>query len=228
MRGQQHWILTHEQVFLWKCQSFWNRKCLDLRGTRPPTFGCMPNALTYWAIRATQLLSHILNTSSGGIYIFAVRLTFNMLTVHGQHYSISTQELVFLWKCQRFWDRKCLDLLGTGTHNLITHVGNNYEVERIVIENDSPLWENLFVSIKGARHNKDIVVGNIYIGLFKDNYNIENINAFTSDIENAILELNRKNSQMVIAGDYNINLLNLDVRQAFRDFFIPCCPIAFP
>ena len=36
VRGQQHSFLTHERVFLWKCQSFWDRKCLDLRGTRTP------------------------------------------------------------------------------------------------------------------------------------------------------------------------------------------------
>ena len=101
---------------------------------------------------------------------------------------------------------------------LITYVDNNYEVERIDIKNDSPLWENLFVSIKGTRHNKDIIVGNIYKPP-KDNYNIENINALTTDIENVIQELNRKNSEILIAGDYNINLLNLDMRQAFSDFF---------
>ena len=78
-----------------------------------------------------------------------------------------------------------------------------------------------FVSIKGNGHNKDIIVGNIYI--YKppeDNYNIKNINAFTTDIENVIHEINRKNSEILIAGDYNINLLNLDMRQAFGDFFL--------
>ena len=39
------------------CPSFWDRKCLDLRGTR--TFGFMPNALTIWAIGARHLLSHV-------------------------------------------------------------------------------------------------------------------------------------------------------------------------
>ena len=33
MRGQQHSFSTHERVFLWK---FWDRKCLDLRGSRTP------------------------------------------------------------------------------------------------------------------------------------------------------------------------------------------------
>ena len=31
---QQHSFSTHERVFFWKCQSFWDRKCLDLRGDR--------------------------------------------------------------------------------------------------------------------------------------------------------------------------------------------------
>ena len=34
--GNSHSYSTHERVFLWKCQSFWDRKCLDLRGTRTP------------------------------------------------------------------------------------------------------------------------------------------------------------------------------------------------
>ena len=59
MRGQQHSFSTHERVFLGRCQSFWDRKCLDLKGARTPTFVFMPNALTYWAIRARHLLSHI-------------------------------------------------------------------------------------------------------------------------------------------------------------------------
>ena len=48
-----------------------------------------------------------------------------------------------------------------------------------------------------------------------------------TDIENVIHELNRKNSEILIAGDYNINLSNLYMRQAFSDFFFtPCYPIA--
>ena len=101
---------------------------------------------------------------------------------------------------------------------LITYADNNYGVERINIKNDSPLWENVFISIKGTGHNKDIIVGNMYKPP-KDNYNIENINAFTTDIENVIHEFNRKNSENLIVG-YNINLLNLDMRQAFGDFFV--------
>ena len=36
VRGQQHSFSTHGRVFLGKFQGFWDRKCLDLRGTRTP------------------------------------------------------------------------------------------------------------------------------------------------------------------------------------------------
>ena len=56
------------------------------------------------------------------IYIyFEVKLTFEMLAVRGHKHSYSTHERVFLWKCQSFWDRKCLDLRGTRTPNLRIH-----------------------------------------------------------------------------------------------------------
>ena len=36
VRRQPHSFATHERMFLWKCRSLWDRKCLDLRGTRTP------------------------------------------------------------------------------------------------------------------------------------------------------------------------------------------------
>ena len=35
MRGQQHSFSTHGRVFFWKCQSFRDRKCIDLSGALP-------------------------------------------------------------------------------------------------------------------------------------------------------------------------------------------------
>ena len=56
------------------------------------------------------------------IYVYTeVKLTFEMLTVRGQQHSFSTHERVFLWKCQSYWDRKCVDLRGTRTPNLRIH-----------------------------------------------------------------------------------------------------------
>ena len=58
VRGQQHFS-TYERVFLGKCQVFETENVSTWWGLEPPTFGFMPNALTYWAIRARHLLSHV-------------------------------------------------------------------------------------------------------------------------------------------------------------------------
>ena len=60
--------------------------------------------------KAWQAMIKTYNTGSGGIDIFKVNLTFDMLTVRRQQHSFSTHERVFLWKCKSFWDRKCLSL----------------------------------------------------------------------------------------------------------------------
>ena len=115
---QQHSFPTQGRMFLWKCQSFWDRKCLDLRGTRTPTFGFIPNALTTWAF-ALQCCFFI--TGSGSTNIWEVKLTFEMLTGRGQQHSFSTQKRMFLWKYRNFLCIKCLDLRETRTSNLRIH-----------------------------------------------------------------------------------------------------------
>ena len=70
--GQQCSFLTHKRMFLWKCERFGDRKCLDLRGTRISNLRIIQNALTIWAIRAKHLLSHVLNTGSDDIDCYLV------------------------------------------------------------------------------------------------------------------------------------------------------------
>ena len=43
------------------------------------------------------MLSHVLNTGYGGIDVFEVKLTFELLTVRGQQHSFSTHERMFLF-----------------------------------------------------------------------------------------------------------------------------------
>ena len=119
LRGQHHSFSTHVWVFLWKCQSFWDRKCLDLSGLEHPTFVFMPYALTIWAIRAMHLLSHVFEYWLWWYrYFYLSRVNNWNVNLRGQQHSFSTHVWVFLWKCQSFWDRKCLDLRGIRTPNL--------------------------------------------------------------------------------------------------------------
>ena len=69
---QQHSFSTPKRMFLWTCHSFQDRKCLDLWGTRTPTF------LFTWAIRARHLLSHVfeyyLHLTCGRISITSMQM----------------------------------------------------------------------------------------------------------------------------------------------------------
>ena len=61
---------------LMKVWTFLDRKYLYLKGTRPPAFGFMPSALTFWAFRARHLLSHVLlNDGSCGVDILNIVLS---------------------------------------------------------------------------------------------------------------------------------------------------------
>ena len=42
---------------------------------------------------------------------------------------------------------------------------------------------------------------------------------FTSEIDNLLAELRDKNSEVHLAGDYNIDLLQLETRETYEDFF---------
>ena len=100
--GQQHWFSTHERMFLWKCRRFRDRKCLDLRGdsNHQPSDSCrmlQPHELS----RPDICCPMYLNTGSGDIDIFEVKLIFELLTVRGQQHSFSTHGRMFLWKCRR-------------------------------------------------------------------------------------------------------------------------------
>ena len=82
------------------------------------------------------------NTGSDGIYVFEVKFTFEMLTVRGQQHSFSTHERMFLWKCQSFWDRKCLDLRGARTSNLRIHAECS---NHLSYQGQSLLWLFIFI-----------------------------------------------------------------------------------
>ena len=90
--------VIYERMFMWKCRSFRDRKCLALRGFEHSIFEFMQNAPTTWAIRTRICCPISLNTGSGGIDIFVVKLVFGMLTVRGQHHSFSNHErYIYIW-----------------------------------------------------------------------------------------------------------------------------------
>ena len=86
-----------------------------------------------------------------------------------------------------------------------------FDAYRLDVINQSALWENIFVTVKGMHQNSDIIIGNIYQPL-KNNYCVNNINNFTAEFENSVSELKDICAEVLIAGEFNINLLDMGTR----------------
>ena len=72
----------------------------------------------------------------------------------------------------------------------------------------------------------EIIVGNLYKPL-SDNNNTAN-RAFREELESVLRDLDLKNSEAAICGDFNIDILKLTMRRIFAGFFaIQCEHIVF-
>ena len=119
---QQHSFSTHERVLLWQCQNFWDRNCLDLKGTRTPNlriYAKCSNLLIY--IRARHLLSLVFE-----YWLWWCRYFRSNVYIWNVNSARATAFIIFprmdiLWKVHNFLDRKCIDIRETRTPNLRIH-----------------------------------------------------------------------------------------------------------
>ena len=107
----------------------------------------------------------------------------------------------------------------SSTHGgVVTYVDNSYDVTIKAQVNNSDIWDGLFLEIKHENMKNKIIVGNIYKPP-KDNNNCGNVNGFVSELEPILHDLSNTNSEVLICGDYNINLLKINSEQHFSYFF---------
>ena len=102
---------------------------------------------------------------------------------------------------------------------LIVYVDNNYRSEVKLKLNMYEHWEGLIVQIQinGGNISKSITIGNIYRPPRTSN---DNLNAFINEFSSivSLLEHNCKNT-LIIAGDFNINLLKLNENDIYSSYF---------
>ena len=105
------------------------------------------------------------------------------------------------------------------THGgVVTYVDNSCDVTIKAQVNNSDIWDGLFLEIKHKNRKNKIIIWNIYIPP-KDNNNSGNTKGFVSELEPILNDLPNTNSEVLICGDYNINLLKVNSEQHFSYFF---------
>ena len=101
---------------------------------------------------------------------------------------------------------------------LITYVDNSFEVTGIKKIDNLAVWEGLFVELKHNSLKNNFLIENMYKPP-TDNDNANDMNAFTIEIEPVLQERSSTYAEVLICGDYNINLLKLTGESHPSDFF---------
>ena len=101
---------------------------------------------------------------------------------------------------------------------LVTYVRSDHDSQVLDICHKSDIWEGLFVEIKNCENDLHVVVGNIYKPP-RNNNNNTNITRFVTEITPTLKKLDDIGCDVALAGDYNINLLQLEERQKYAEFF---------
>ena len=90
----------------------------------------------------------------------------------------------------------------------------------------SDIWEGLFIDVSGHNLHRPIAIGNIYRPPHNNNDNIE---TFIEEMSPIINTLQKENKYATIVGDFNINLLLINEKRKFDEFFdLMCTNIFFP
>ena len=80
----------------------------------------------------------------------------------------------------------------------------------------SEIWEGLFIDITDGGLSKPLTLGNIYR---PPRDHIGNYTQFLEEITPIIRQLEDLNNEIVLTGDFNINLLKINTRDIFTEFF---------
>ena len=79
----------------------------------------------------------------------------------------------------------------------------------------SDVWEGLFIELKNNFH-KSVVIGNIYRPPRDININYQR---FISELTPILSAFEKRNAEVILAGDFNIDLLQVNRKSIFSEFF---------
>ncbi len=103
---------------------------------------------------------------------------------------------------------------------LITYLHNDYKGKKVNIykKSKSKLWEGQYITITGDRLKKKLNISNIYRPP-KHNNNNQTITNFINEFFPYIENKDTTTGNNIITGDFNINLLDMQNREKYEEYF---------
>ena len=105
-----------------------------------------------------------------------------------------------------------------GHGGLIIYLQDQFQYTVRNMYDSSNVWEGLFIDIGGEDLSKKVTLCNIYRPSTR-NENNQVIDQFITEISPIVENLSKENSTLIFAGDFNINLLNINEREKIQDYF---------
>ena len=100
---------------------------------------------------------------------------------------------------------------------LITYIKKKYKIKKIDYSLESNIWEGLFVELSEDNTSNKVLIGNVYKPP-KNNNNNNNVQQFINEITPIIQDYDTKKHDILLAGDFNINLLKIEEREIYANF----------
>ena len=86
------------------------------------------------------------------------------------------------------------------------------------VYNNSSLWEGLFIEVQGGTLESKLIIGNIYRPP-RHNNNNATIENFLTEITPVISNIAKNSCNIVVSGDFNIDLLQINDRVKYQKYF---------
>ena len=99
---------------------------------------------------------------------------------------------------------------------LIIYLHERFNYDIMLSYDTSDVWEGQFVKITGGGLTNELMIGNIYRPPRDLN---KNYKQFIEELTPMLSLCEKDNSEMIITGDFNINLLKINEREIFGEFF---------
>ena len=101
-----------------------------------------------------------------------------------------------------------------GKHGgLMIYLREEFRYKTITFNVPSKLWECLLLEISGGHLTQPIILGNVYRPPRNNNDN-NSIRGFNNEFSSVLNKVTKLTKNTIITGDFNINLLELNEREA--------------
>ena len=109
---------------------------------------------------------------------------------------------------------------------LVIYLHEQYTYNLRNVYTRSDIWEGLFIDVSGHNLYRPITIANIYRPPHNNNKNA-NIETFIEEMPPIINTFQKENKYATIVGNFNINLLQINEREKFDEFFDLMCSNIF-